>query len=160
MGLLGPFYILYVEQLSGGVEYFGLAFAITVIFCSASSYLIGHLSDRFGRKLFLYLLTYTGAIILVLYTLIDSTIELFILQAAVGIITGASNTIETTILGDITTKDDRGKSVGKFDATIAIAAAGGLILSGFAVKLYGIDVLFYVAAIVMILSTIIIKKMK
>ena len=32
--------------------------------------------------------------------------------------------------------------------------------SDIAVKLYGIDVLFYVAAIVMILSTIIIKKMK
>jgi len=154
LGLLGPFFILHVESLSTGVELLGIAFGVSVFSCSASAYYAGKLSDRFGRKPFLYLISYIGAIVLILYTVVETTQQLLILQALLGAIVGASGTIETAMLGDLTEKANRGTSIGKYDAIIYVGGAIGLTLSGFAVSKYGIEVLFYIAATMIIISTI------
>ncbi len=153
-GLIGPFYVIHVERLSGGMEKLGIAFSIMVLLQSLTSYLAGHFSDILGRKPFLFLMAYIDAFILFLYTIIDATYQLYFLQGMLGITNGMADTIQTSLLGDLTIKEKRGKMVGKFNAIVSLASAAGLAIGGYMVKLYGLKSLFYLASIVVVLSTI------
>jgi MFS family permease len=152
-GLIGPFYVIYVERLSGGMEKLGIAFSIMVLLQSLTSYFAGHCSDRLGRKPFLFLTAYVDALILFLYTIIDETYQLYFLQGMLGITNGMADTIQTSLLGDLTKKEKRGRVVGKFNAIVSLASAAGLALGGYMAKLYGIKSLFYLASIVIVIST-------
>jgi len=153
-GLIGPFYVVHVEKLSGGIEKLGIAFSIMVLFQSATSYLAGRYSDKLGRRPFLFLTAYIDAIVLFLYTVISETYQLYLLQGILGITNGVADTISTSLLGDLTVKGKRGKAIGKFNAIVSLASAAGLALGGYVAKLYGINSLFYIASIVVILSTV------
>lgn len=154
MGLIGPFYVVYVAELSDGMEKLGLAFSIMILVQSATTYFAGHYSDKLGRKIFLFITAYMDASILFLYTLINNTIELYILQAMLGITNGIVGTVGTSLLGDLTVRAKRGRMVGKFNAIVSLASAVGLFFSGYLVKAYGIKSLFYLASIVVALSTV------
>ena len=160
MGYIGPFYVLHVENLSGGIEKMGLAFSIMVLVQSATTYFAGRFSDKLGRRLFLLAAAYADAIILFLYTIITDTYQLYILQALLGITNGIVGTISTSLLGDLTIKEKRGRSIGKFNAVVSLASAAGLALGGYLAKLYGIKFLFYIASIVVALSTILLFFIK
>jgi len=108
-GLIGPFYVVQVEKLSGGMEKLGIAFAIMVLLDSLTSYLAGRFSDKLGRKPFLFLIAYLDAAILVGYTLITDTYQLYILQGLFGVTNGIFDTITTALLGDLTQKEERGR---------------------------------------------------
>ncbi|MCX5720289.1 MAG: MFS transporter [Nitrospirae bacterium] len=154
MGFIGPFYVLQVEKLSGGMEKLGIAFSIMVLLQSLTTYFAGRFSDKLGRKPFLFLTAYADAIILFLYTVIHETYQLYLLQAMLGITNGVAGTIGTSLLGDLTVKEKRGRSIGKFNAFVSFFAAIGLALSGYMVKFYGLTFLFYLASIVVALSTV------
>lgn len=160
MGLIGPFYVLYVAELSGGVEKLGLAFSIMILAQSAATYLAGRFSDRLGRKLFLFLTAYTDSVVLFLYTIINETHQLYILQVMLGITNGIVGTISTSLLGDLTIKGKRGRSVGKFNAIVGLSSAVGLFFGGYFVKLYGFKPLFYFASVVVALSTVLLFFIK
>jgi len=153
-GLIGPFYVVHVERLSGGMEKLGIAFSIMIFFQSLASYVAGRSSDRLGRRPFLFLIAYVDAIIIFLYTVIKGTNELYILQGLFGISNGVSQTISTSLLGDITTRQKRGRAIGIFHAIVGIASSLGLVLSGYVAKLYGIKSVFYIASFVLFFSTI------
>jgi len=154
MGFIGPFYVIQVERLSGGMEKLGIAFSIMVLIQSATTYFIGHFSDKMGRKPFLFLTAYAAATVLFLYTVIHETYQLYILQALLGITNGIAGTISTSFLGDLTTKEGRGRTVGAFNAVVSLAAAGGLFMSGYMVKSYGLQYLFYLASACVAISTV------
>jgi len=160
LGLIGPFYVVYVAELSGGMEKLGLAFSIMILVQSATTYLAGHFSDKLGRKLFLFMTAYTDAIVLFLYTVITETYQLYILQAVLGITNGVVSTVSTSLLGDLTVKAKRGRSVGKFNAIVGLSSGIGLFFGGYMVKFYGLKVLFYLASIVVALSTVLLFFIK
>ncbi len=159
-GLIGPFYVVHVEKLSGGMEKLGIAFSIMVLCQSATSYFAGHFSDRLGRKPFLFLTAYTDAIVLFLYTVVNEVYQLYLLQGLLGITNGVADTIRMSILGDLTIKGKRGRSIGKFTAIVSLSSAAGLSLGGYVVKFYGIESLFYLASIIVILSTVLLFFIK
>jgi len=152
-GLIGPFYVVYVERLSGGMEKLGIAFAVMVLLQSITSYSAGRFSDRLGRRPFLFLTAYTDAGILFLYTVIHETYHLYLLQGLLGITNGISETIGTSLLGDLTIKEKRGKAIGRFKGIVSLSSAVGLALGGYVAKLYGLKSLFYLASLVVALST-------
>jgi len=153
-GLIGPFYVVHVEKLSGGMEKLGFAFSIMILFQSATAYFAGRFSDRLGRKPFLLLTAYTDATVLFLYTVIDQTYHLYILQGILGVTNGVAETIRTTLLGDLTVKEKRGKTIGKFNAIVSLSSVIGLSLGGYMVKLYGLKSLFYFSSAAVAVSTI------
>ena len=67
-GLIGPFYAVYVSNITGGMDKLGFAFSIMILVQAATSYIVGHYSDRLGRKPFLFITAYAdAAILLVIY---------------------------------------------------------------------------------------------
>lgn len=159
-GAIGPFYVLFVEKLSGGMEKLGIAFAIMMILQSLSTYLAGHFSDKLGRKPFLLVTAYIDAVVLILFTVISKTSHLYILQGVLGITNGIHGTIKTSLLGDLTVKEKRGGVIGKFNAIVSFSSAIGLAFSGYLVKFYGLKFLFYLAAGVVAVSTVLLFFIK
>ncbi len=159
-GLIGPFYVIHVERISGGMEKLGISFGIMIFFQSLASYIAGRCSDKLGRKPFLFLIAYVDAIIFFLYTVIKGTWQLYMLQGFFGISNGVSQTISTSLLGDITTREKRGRAVGIFYAIVGIASSLGLMLSGYAVRLYGLKTISYVASFVLFFSTLLLFGIK
>jgi len=153
-GLIGPFYVVYVEQLSGGMEKLGFAFSIMIFLQSGTAYFAGRFSDKLGRRPFLLVTAYVDAAILFLYTMINETYQLYLLQGMLGVTNGVVDTISASLLGDLTIKEKRGKVIGKFNAIVGLASAVGLSLGGYIAKLYGLKTLFYIASLVVALSTV------
>ena len=71
------------------------------------------------------------------------------------LISGRTSSASTanTLLGDLTIKEQRGKTVGKFNAIVSVSSAAGLLLGGYLAKAYGLQYLFYLASISIASST-------
>jgi MFS family permease len=153
-GLIGPFYVVYVASLSGGMEKLGIAFSIMVLCQSLTSYLAGRFSDKLGRRPFLIVTAYVDMTLLFLYTVIHETHQLYLLQGVLGITNGVIDTISTSLLGDLTVREKRGRTIGRFNAIVGLSSAIGLSVGGYMVKYYGIKSLFYLASLVVAISTV------
>lgn len=153
-GLIGPFYAVYVSNISGGMEKLGFAFSIMILVQAATSYFVGRYSDKLGRKPFLFVSAYTDAGVLLGYTLATEAYHVYILQALLGITNAVSSTIRESLLADLTKKEKRGKEIGKFNSLVSIFAAIGLTLGGYVVKYYGLKSIFYFGSAIIFFSTI------
>src|SRR3989338_2422572 len=85
-GLFGPFYLIFINDIGGSIENFGIAVGLVVLSGALVSLIAGKYSDKFGRKPFLILGGYASAIIVFLYTIINSVWQLYTLQIVSGII--------------------------------------------------------------------------
>jgi MFS family permease len=152
-GLIGPFYTLYVANISGGTEKLGFAFSIMILVQAGTSYFVGHYSDRLGRKPFLFLVAYMDASILFAYTFITQTYQIYILQAFLGVTNAVGMTIRESLLADLTRREKRGMQIGKFNALVSVFSAIGITIGGYMTKFYGLKSIFYFGAIVIACST-------
>jgi len=98
--------------------------------------------------------SYVDATILFLYTVISETHQLYLLQGMLGITNGVIDTMSTSLLGDLTIKEKRGKAVGQVQCDCRLSSAVGLSFRRYMVKYYGIKSLFYLASLVVALSTV------
>jgi MFS family permease len=130
-GLFGPFYLIFINNLGGDIENFGIATGLIVLFGALCSLFVGKYSDRAGKKTFLIISGYFSAIIVFMYTTINQLWELYILQAVSGIIIAAFETSEQAYLADITEKHKRGYQIGKYTSFIGIAEAISIFAGGF-----------------------------
>lgn len=159
-GLFGPFYIIFINDLGGSIENFGMAVGLLVLSGALTSFIAGKYSDKFGRKPFLILGGFASALVVFLYTVIGSLWQLYILQIFNGLIATIFETSEHALLGDLTIKEERGKEVGKYYALLGIAEAVAIFIGGFLAGKFGFKIIFYIISIIFIISTIILLKLK
>lgn len=153
MGFIGPFFIVHVEKLSGGMEKLGIAFSIMILVQSTTTYFAGRFSDKLGRKPFMIFTGFINSLVIFLYSVVQGSLQLYLLQALLGITNGVSSTVNSSFLGDLTVREKRGRIIGSVNAIIGLASAIGVTLSGFFVKYYGLKQLFYFASLCVGLST-------
>lgn len=160
-GLIGPFYYLYVSQLGGGsLEQFGIAFGIMYFASALASLIAGKYSDKLGRKPFLISTSLMYAIIIYSYTLINSTIQLYIVQALIGIIGSVEHTVNTSFLGDITKKSRRGFQIGVFNSLVEMFSGVAIIAGGFLIGAAGFKIIFYIVSILIAAGSVILLGLK
>jgi len=159
-GLFGPFYLIFINEIGGSIENFGIAVGLIVLSGAITSFFAGKYSDSFGRKPFLIIGGYASAIIVFLYTVIGAIWQLYLLQILSGIIASIFETSESSFLGDITEKSNRGRDIGKYDAIVGIAEAFAIFIGGFLVGGFGFEIVFYIVAIFFVISTTIMFKLR
>ena len=160
MGLSGPFYVLYIKDVAGGVDQLGFAYAVMIFSQAIASYYMGKLSDRHGRKHLMIISTYADALILLFYTLISLPTQLFVLQVGLGITNAVAGTTRQALLGDLTVRANRGLEIGKFNAIVGVFSSVGLAAGGVLAKIYGIKSIFYIASISIAFSTTLLFAIK
>ena len=153
-GLIGPFFALYIANISGGMEKLGFAFSIMILVQAVTAYFVGRYSDKLGRKPFLFITAYMNAIVLFLYTIISKPYQIYILQALLGVTNAVSMTMRGSILGDLTKRERRGMEVGRFNAVVSIFSAAGIVLGGYMTKYYGLKSIFYFSALAIACSSV------
>ena len=159
-GLFGPFYLIFIREIGGSIENFGIAVGLVVLSGALVSIVFGKYSDKIGRKPLLIVGGYASAIIVFLYTLIDSLWQLYVLQIFSGLIISMFETSESAYLADITDKTKRGAEIGKYDAYIGIAEALAIFAGGFLVGRYGFEIIFYIVSVIFIVATTIMLKLR
>ena len=73
--LIGPFFVLFINQKGGGIENLGLLFGLALMVNSITAYFIGYMVDKFGRKTFLVLSAFLSSVIIVLYLYVQTSQE-------------------------------------------------------------------------------------
>jgi len=159
-GLFGPFYLIFINDIGGSIENFGIAVGLVVLSGALISLVAGRYSDSIGRKPLLIIGGYASAIIVFLYTLIDSMWQLYLLQIFSGLIISVFETSESAYLADITEKQKRGAEIGKYDAYVGFAEALAIFAGGFLAGKFGFEFVFYVVSIIFVISTTIMFKLK
>lgn len=160
LGLFGPVYYLFINNIGGSIENFGIAVGLVVLSGALVSLFAGKYSDKHGRKLFLIFGGYASAVLVFLYTIINSVWQLYILQIFNGLIVSLFDTSEASFLGDITEKESRGADIGKYIAFLGIAEALAIFIGGFLVGKFGFEIVFYIVSIIFIITTTIMLKLK
>ncbi len=159
-GLFGPFYYIFINEIGGSVESFGIAVGLVVLSTALVSLIAGKYSDRFGRKPFLIIGGYTSAVVVFLYTVISSIWQLYLLQIFSGLIIALFETSELSFLGDISTEEERGSEMGTYCALVGVAEAFAIFIGGFLADRFGFEIIFYMVAIIFIISATIMFKLK
>ena len=131
VGLFGPFYYLFINDIGGSIENFGIATGLLVLSGALFSLFAGKFSDKIGRKPFLVIGGFATPLIVLLYTVIDATWQLYLLQIFNGIIAAGFETAEGAYLGDLTDHGKRGEQVGKYDFIIGVSEALAIVSGGF-----------------------------
>ena len=152
-GLIGPFYVVYAQQIGGTIENLGIAFGILVLVESLTSYIFGKYSDKVGRRPFLMIVGYSNTIILFLYTIITTVAQLYVIQIFLGIVDSMEKTISTAFLGDITKRNKRGLQIGKYNTVVGIFGGISLMLGGLLINRYGFQIIFYIGSFFVFLAT-------
>ena len=160
VGLFGPFYYIFINEMGGSIENFGIAAGLLVLSGALFSLFAGRFSDKIGRKPFLIIGGFASAIIVFLYTVIGSIWQLYLLQIFSGIITAGFETAEGSYLGDITSKDKRGAEIGRYDAMIGVFEAAAIFAGGFLAGRFGFEIVFYIVSIIALVSTLVMLRLK
>ncbi len=159
-GLIGPFYVLYIQKIGGSIENLGISFGILVIFQSLFSYWGGKYSDKLGRKPLLIITSFVTSILFVVYLFVQNVTQLYILQAVFGIVGAVYGTVSTAFLADITHRSKRGVQMGKYNTITGLFAGVALLISGFIVGKFGFEIVFYIVAFIGIVSTVLLFLIK
>ncbi len=154
MGLFVPFWIIFIQGFGQSIETFGFALGLMALAQALTAYFIGRHSDFLGRKPFLIMAGFATSGVIIGYTFITSLIQLYVLQVLDGIMTTVDATMEQTLLADVTEKVSRGADIGKYRAITGVLTALAMMSGGYIVGQLGINIIFYIAAGLIFLSTL------
>ncbi len=158
--LIGPFFVIFLNNIGGGIENLGLLFGVSVLVSSIATYFIGKAGDKFGRKPFLILSSFGASIITILYLYVQNLPQLYGLQIMNGIVSAMWGISDEAFMADITHKKTRGKSLGFYNMFLGIIGAIGLMLGGFIIGKFGFEIIFWFVGIMSVISGIILFWIK
>ncbi len=141
-GIIVPLLPLYAERLGAtgiwlGITVAGFSFSRMIVMP-----IIGRLSDRRGRKLFLSIGTLSYAIISLGYIWANSVVELTLIRLLHGVAAGMIIPIAQAYVGDISPEGEEGKWMGYFNAAFFSGFGFGPLLGGILSEHQGMNVAF------------------
>jgi len=143
IGIISPLLPLYAENLGATGIWLGIIFSSFSISRTIFTPIIGRLSDRSGRKLFLCigLLIYAG--ISLGYIWADSVSQLTLVRLIQGSAAGMIIPIAQAYVGDISPVGEEGTWMGYFNAAFFTGFGFGPLLGGVLTDHFGMNVAFY-----------------
>jgi MFS family permease len=144
----------------GGAEYKGYIISLFTLTAAISRPFSGKLVDQIGRKpIMIY-----GAVVTMLcsisYVFLVGVIGFFILRLVHGMSTGFAPTGRTAFLADMVPLHKRGEAMGILGISASLGMAGGPALGSEVAKYFGLDAMFYVSALMAVISILIVMPMK
>ncbi len=143
VGIISPLLPLYAEQMGATGIWIGTIFAGFSISRTIIMPIVGRLSDRSGRKLFLSVGLLGYAIISLGYIWASSVSELTLVRLIHGVASGMILPIAQAYVGDISPEGEEGTWMGYFNAAFFTGFGFGPLMGGVLTDHFGMDIAFY-----------------
>jgi len=142
VGIISPLLPLYAENLGATGIWLGVIFSSFSISRTIFMPIIGRLSDRRGRKLFLCTGLLIYSIISLGYIWADSVSQLILVRLIQGSAAGMIIPIAQAYVGDISPEGEEGTWMGYFNAAFFTGFGFGPLLGGLLTDHFGMTVAF------------------
>jgi len=142
VGIVAPLLPLYAENLGATGIWIGIIFASFSISRTIIMPIVGWLSDRRGRKLFLCIGLLSYAIVSLGYIWADSVSQLTLVRLINGATAGMILPSAQAYVGDISPEGEEGKWMGYFNAAFFTGFGFGPLLGGVLTDHFGMNVAF------------------
>jgi len=142
MGIIAPLLPLYAESLGATGIWLGIIFAGFSISRAIFLPIIGRLSDRSGRKLFICIGLFIYAIISLGYIWADNVSQLTLVRLIQGAAAGMIIPIAQAYVGDISPEGEEGKWMGYFHTAFFAGFGFGPLMGGVLTDYFGMNVAF------------------
>ncbi|MFT4313044.1 MAG: MFS transporter [Candidatus Woesearchaeota archaeon] len=155
LGLLGPIYALFVQEIGGDVVAAGTSFAIFSIVCGILIIFISRWEDSFSNLYSLFFLSRILCLIAVIgYLFVQTVWHLYIVQFVLGVALAIGNPPFDTLYTKNLNPDKMTSQWGIWEAQYQIVLGISAILGGWIVYLFGFQILLVVMVFLNICAVI------
>ncbi|MBU5688512.1 MAG: MFS transporter [Candidatus Aenigmarchaeota archaeon] len=158
LGMLGPYYAIYVEKIAHDTSVVGYSYAAFWITVGLLSPLFGKLADKKSKSIFLLIGGSLSFIVSLLYGIVSSVYQLIIVEIFNGIATACFSPAYRAITAEITSKKNRGFEYGLLDSISYITYGLAAILATFVFTYLGATALFIFSGSFQLASSILLTK--
>jgi len=147
LGVISPFLPVFAEQHGANGFWLGMIFAGFGISRGVIMPLVGMVSDKTGRKIFvtLGLLIYT--IISLFYPKAHNVFDLTVIRLIHGLSAGMIIPIVMAYVGDLTEEGKEGRTTGALNTMFFLGVAAGPLMGGILDRYYGFNAVFHMMAV-------------
>ncbi len=143
VGIISPLLPLYAENMGATGIWIGTIFAGFSISRAIIMPIVGRLSDRSGRKLFITVGLLIYAVSSLGYIWANSVSQLTLVRLIQGVAAGMIMPIAQAYIGDISPEGEEGKWMGYFNAAFFSGFGFGPLMGGALTDHFGMSVAFY-----------------
>jgi MFS family permease len=160
MGIFAPVYTLFSQRIEASYLDISTAFGVFWVAVALLEIPFGHLSDRYGKKKFIIIGGIVSAVGSLLYLIIQTPIQLFMVEIFSGIATSMQTPAIESIISESSSKKNRGRTFGLFNSSINFSYGLASIFSGVIVTLLGMSSIFFISSALSVCSTAVVCKIK
>jgi MFS transporter, DHA1 family, multidrug resistance protein len=158
LGMLGPYYAIYVEKIANDNSLIGYSYAAFWLSVGFFSPLFGRFVDRKGRKIFLILGGFLAFLVSIGYSLVSAIYQLILLEIINGIATACFNPAYKSMVSELTSKKSKGFEYGLLDSVSHMAYGISALLATIILANLGLKSLFIFSGTFQLVSSIILTR--
>jgi len=158
MGIAGPVYSIYFENVSGSLRDVGIAIGIYWIIVGLLEIPFGMLSDKIGKKKIFMVGGILVSISISLFSVVSNFTQIIIAEVMGAIGYAMQMPAFYALIAEVTRKERRGFEIGLIDSGANIFYGVASIASGLLVVTFGFSLIFSLASILHFTSSFIIGK--
>lgn len=147
-----PFYVIFIKEVGANFTQFGFSYALFAISSALMHTFTGRLTDHFGTSLLLAISSWGTAFALVFFPAVTTIYQIYVLQVIMGLFGASQKTAEKTLVADLTDYHGRGKQIGRYHAWTTFFSGLAVIIAGYAIDLFTLDIIFYVGSLFLFVS--------
>lgn len=153
LGLIGPFYIIFIENILRDNLNIGYSYAVFWITVGILSPIFGKMSDIYNKKIFLILGGILAFFVAISYSFITTIYQLIILEVINGIATSLFNPVYRSVVANLTSRKNRGMEYGIIDSISNVTYGLSALLAAVIISVFGIKILFLFSGIFQLFSS-------
>lgn len=155
-GIIVPFLPMYAESMGANGLWLGIVFSSFSVSRACFMPVIGSLSDKKGRKIFISSGLLVYSLVSLAYVAADSPLALTLVRFGHGFASAMVLPVATAYVADITPKNQEGAYIGWFQAAFFCGFGLGPLMGGLVKDFFGINANFYAMGILSFLAFILI----
>ncbi|WP_064093610.1 MFS transporter [Rossellomorea aquimaris] len=150
-----PFYLLFIQNIGRSFTSFGFAYGLFTLSAAVCHLFIGRLADRIGGGKLLVVYSFGMSLLFLFIPVMDSIIEVYIIQVVLGLLGALQKTSEKIVISDVTERKKKGVIIGNYHFCTSLLASAAVMGTGFLIDYFTITIIFYGCSIFFLLSGLI-----
>lgn len=153
-GMFGPLLAVFTERMGGDILDITSAWATYLLVTGFLTIYVGKISDKLDKAKIMIFGYALNAFFTFSYLLVDSSLDLFIVQAGLGVAAALATPTWNALYAEYEDKKKEGLEWGLASGAANIVTGISIIIGGFVLKYTSFEVLFIIMGSIQIVATI------